>query len=248
MTKAHKDSNPVDPNLDDLLALHRYARSRHHGEKAAGGTFAEGDPELTPDRWWSLVARLERRFDCYLIKKRATIAGREVSGDLNWPEDGSLHIHDRHADPATSLKNKGHLTLAGEILGEIASIVAGYLAIADIVIRSSTKTKERAPEHQREAVRAWLTAERRRLHDIVVAVRAPDAEIERLGDWAGRDSFLADPRDAKDMAKTAVTSIVHENDPSTRDTPMSGAGAKRTELALPKFSAFTWPPSTGKEA
>jgi len=219
VTSKNKDADAKPAKLADLLILHRYARSRYFRETKSSRK-AASDLDMTPDGIKGVWNRLEKEFGTYLIAKRAKLGryeeGEELEsvgewnafrrqiheawsqGQKNDAEEGIPEDGIGPAPPEYTLTNKSRLTLAGEIFGEVASILAGYLSIA----RRATKVRDGGfLEHPADLHRVlgWLQNERRRLHRIVSTTRQHDCSVFDLGMHLPDDHFDEDQRHMSDI-------------------------------------------------
>ena len=220
MTSKNKDADPKPAQIADLLILHRYARSRYFGETKSSNR-AAAEMNLTSGGIKGVWNRLEKEFGTYIVAKRARLDRKEESGDLQcvgewiafrqkrldaWNQDQrsdagetSPANGENAKPPEYTLTNKMSLTLAGEIFGEVASILAGYLSVA----RRATKARKEDGLLKHPAdlhrVLGWLQNERRRLHRIVSATRQADSSVFELGRHLPDDHFDEDQRDKSDV-------------------------------------------------
>lgn len=240
MTKSNKDRNVQRATLRDLLVLHRYARSRLPGDRLSANEFVRrdraenlSDPCRTKDVFKASIAKLEAEFDLNILKKRLRIGGSEVDKDLLYPEDfgnfeaavlplPSKEEHDA-AMGSISFANKAVLTLDGEILGEVASLVAGYLYLArqatgrENLIPPGTDKRSKLTENtgrvrpgdedrpgrkrasERLLFLTYLRQERRRLHEIVSAAKGEGGSVFELHRLLPDDVPATHPSDTKKL-------------------------------------------------
>lgn len=207
MTDKNSDKNPRKTTLHDLVLLHRYARSRLPGGELSNNKFAlqqlEGNGSAytaTKSTLKGAVDRIEHEFGVFLLPKTLKM-GDEPGRDISYWEEipgkaalaallGSSDDRNGNTDPAKQAgltwKNQQTLTLDGEIFGELASIVAGYLALvrsatgrfdppandkrsqqASGMRRVGSGPRTRNSSGQRESFLEFLRNERRRLHPLV---------------------------------------------------------------------------------
>lgn len=220
MTSRNEDTEAQPAEIADLLILHRYARSRYFGETKSSRK-AASELDMTSDGIKGVWNRLEKEFGTYIVAKRAMLNRNERSEDLQcagewdafrrnrldaWNQDQKSDAGERTPangkgpnPPEYTLTNKMRLTLAGEIFGEVASILAGYLSVA----RRATKARKEDGllEHPADLHRVlgWLQNERRRLHRIVSATRQADCSVFDLGMHLPDDHFDEKQRDKSDV-------------------------------------------------
>lgn len=201
MTTKNSEAKPAKPTLDDLSLLHRYARSRDHQQKLSSREF-ERKHGLRFGTLKPALARLERHFGTYLITKRVHPHGR---ADISFPEDGAQAL--KSSGDAMRLSNRDRLTMAGEIVAEIGSLVAGYAALAKLVIGRSGA---RGSEHAMALVLGRLTIERRRLHQFLALARDPGADLEQME--LPESAFEPDPLDMLDISTQDLPTTPFEED------------------------------------
>jgi hypothetical protein len=238
MTNRNNNAKPDNATLRDLLMLHRYARSRLPGQRLSANAFVrqeqgrlEGEGCPTRDVFKSSIARLEREFHVNVLLKRPILGNGEVDKDLLYPEDfpdfeaavrplPKGEQDDLPREPI-SWTNKEALTLDGEIFGEVASILAGYLSLA----RQATRpVRDPVPDERAEAtyyqrrvgpgvmdrqgrslaadrklVLAYLRDERRRLHDTVSMTLGEGGSVFELHRLLPEDSPEISPSDTIQM-------------------------------------------------
>ncbi|ODT64750.1 MAG: hypothetical protein ABS75_34155 [Pelagibacterium sp. SCN 63-23] len=186
MTRKNGDTTNQRPQLYDLDMLHLYARSVPANGKLSARMF-ERQYGFSDGHLKRSVRRLEAQFGTYLLVKQV----------VNGSGEGIVFEEDlpSNAD-GTKLNNRDRLTLAGQIVAEIASLFKGYSILANLVIGSQGR---RSTRHAMRALLARLRQERRRLQDLVMIARLPGADLERLGDSLDEAAFDYDPRDSIDM-------------------------------------------------
>lgn len=184
----HAHTPGKGPFIDDLRILHRYARSRLPDQKLSQQAFSAELAKLgiktSVDVISAAFHRLEREYDVILMQRRPTHGPRgeevapkpRIAEHLDHPEDWEAY-----PSPDFSSRNKSRLTLDGEIFAEVASLLAGYEAIARAATgRTGTRAdgkKARPDPADRRAVLGWLRMQRRRLQKIVETTRADTGSV-----------------------------------------------------------------------
>lgn len=220
-----KDRAPgKGPFIDDFRILHRYARSRLPDQKlsqqALSAELAKLGIKTSVDVISAALLRLEREYDVILMERRPThgARGEEVAPDprivehLDHPEDW-----DAYPAPSFSSRNKGRLTLDGAIFAEVASLLAGYEAIAKAATArtgpGADERKSRPNPADRKAVLGWLRMERRRLQAVVERTRSDTGSVFGLRNDDDPDFGLTPaPADARIMELAPRMSTQHQDE------------------------------------
>lgn len=211
MTKKKIQANTTDARLKDLLVLHRYARARPMGQKLSGSEFINNHAtDLTADRFVGTVQRLEKAFDEYLFVKRPKNK-QDITVEYRHPEQFQVHLSgvgksssNQGPQPdLTPVDVGGQMTLAGELMGELASLVAGYVSVASRAV-ARTPDGMRPSDNELFAVLGWLRRQRRQLHRMVLGSRDSTSSVHELGLYLDDDVFEPHASDTQDMLTLAI--------------------------------------------
>ncbi|WP_157959851.1 hypothetical protein [Devosia submarina] len=244
MTKKKIQANTTEPRLNDLLVLHRYARARPMGQKLAGTEFVKQHAsELTADRFAETVKRLEKDFDEYLFVKRPK-SKQETRMEYHHPEQFQVHLHGPrrprpngapHPD-MTPVDVGGQMTLAGELLGELASLVAGYVSVASRAV-APTPGGKRPSDEDLYAVLGFLRRERRQLHRMVTVSRDDTSSVYDLGLYLNEEVFEPEASDTQDMVTLAIPPC-HPSEEYEEEPKITHRPAPKTSTVVPLSAAF----------
>lgn len=128
--------------------LHLYARSLPPNGRLSGRAF-ERMHRYTDGHLKASVVWLEAEYGGYILVK---MIENGDGADLERVDD----IPEAPANAPLVIKNRNRLTLAGQIMAEIASLVSGYSALVKLAIGSRGK---RPTDHANRMLLAWLREE-----------------------------------------------------------------------------------------